>query len=86
MAIVVEATYENGVLKPAEPLPLAEHEKVRVTVEGVSPPAEHPPLNLAEFFDAIEAECGLMEGPEDWAAEHDHYLYGAPKHGERDGG
>jgi len=33
MAIVVEATYENGVLKPAEPLPLAEHEKVRVTVE-----------------------------------------------------
>ncbi len=33
MAIVVEATYENGVLRPAEPLPLAEHEKVRVTVE-----------------------------------------------------
>jgi len=34
MSIVVEATYENGVLKPAEPLPLAEHEKVRVTVES----------------------------------------------------
>jgi predicted DNA-binding antitoxin AbrB/MazE fold protein len=33
MAIVVEATYENGVLKPAKPLPLGEHEKVRVTVE-----------------------------------------------------
>ncbi len=33
MAIVVEATYENGVLKPAEPLPLVEHEKVRVTIE-----------------------------------------------------
>ncbi len=33
MAIVVEATYENGVLKPAAPLPLGEHEKVRVTVE-----------------------------------------------------
>jgi len=32
MAIVVEATYENGVLKPAEPLPLGEHEKVRITV------------------------------------------------------
>ena len=32
MAIVVEATYENGVLKPAEPLPLAEHEKVEITV------------------------------------------------------
>jgi predicted DNA-binding antitoxin AbrB/MazE fold protein len=32
MAIVVEATYENGVLKPAQPLPLAEHEKVQITV------------------------------------------------------
>jgi predicted DNA-binding antitoxin AbrB/MazE fold protein len=33
MAIVVEATYENGVLRPAQPLPLGEHEKVRVTIE-----------------------------------------------------
>jgi predicted DNA-binding antitoxin AbrB/MazE fold protein len=32
MAIVVEATYEDGVLKPAQPLPLAEHEKVQITV------------------------------------------------------
>jgi len=33
MAFTVEAVYENGVLKPAEPLPLREHEKVSVTVE-----------------------------------------------------
>ena len=32
MAITVEATYEDGVLKPAQPLPLKEREKVRVTV------------------------------------------------------
>ena len=32
MAIVVQATYEDGVLKPAQPLPLAEHEKVQITV------------------------------------------------------
>jgi predicted DNA-binding antitoxin AbrB/MazE fold protein len=31
--ITVEAVYENGVLKPAQPLPLQEHEKVRITVE-----------------------------------------------------
>ncbi len=35
MAITVEAVYENGVLKPAQPLPLQEHEKVRVTVQPV---------------------------------------------------
>jgi predicted DNA-binding antitoxin AbrB/MazE fold protein len=34
MTITVEAVYENGVLKPAQPLPLKEHEKVRVTVEA----------------------------------------------------
>ena len=33
MTITVEAVYENGVLKPAEPLPLKEHEKVRITLE-----------------------------------------------------
>jgi len=33
MAITIEAIYENGVLKPARPLPLKEHEKVRVTIE-----------------------------------------------------
>lgn len=37
MAIVVEATYEDGVLKPAQPLPLKEHEKVKVTVDNGDP-------------------------------------------------
>jgi predicted DNA-binding antitoxin AbrB/MazE fold protein len=33
VSIVVEATYEKGVLKLERPLPLDEHEKVRVTVD-----------------------------------------------------
>ena len=33
MTITVDAIYENGVLKPAEPLPLQEHERVRLSVE-----------------------------------------------------
>ena len=33
MPLTIEAVYENGVLKPAEPLPLEEHEKVRITVQ-----------------------------------------------------
>jgi len=27
-----------------------------------------------------------VEGPEDWAAELDHYTYGGPKRGDRHGG
>ncbi len=32
MSIVVDAVYENGVLKPAQPLPLQERQKVQITV------------------------------------------------------
>lgn len=38
MAITVEAVYENGVLRPVEPLPFKEHEKVQVTVHPVTSP------------------------------------------------
>lgn len=34
--LVVEATYENGVLKPSHPLPLKESERVRITIETAS--------------------------------------------------
>jgi predicted DNA-binding antitoxin AbrB/MazE fold protein len=33
MALEVEAVYENGVLKPDKPLPLDEHERVKVYVQ-----------------------------------------------------
>ena len=36
MAITIEAVYENGVLKPAQPLPLHEHEKVQITVQAAT--------------------------------------------------
>jgi predicted DNA-binding antitoxin AbrB/MazE fold protein len=32
MTLTVEAIYENGVLKPAQPLPLKEHEHVQLTI------------------------------------------------------
>lgn len=36
MAITVEAVYEDGVLKPSQPLPFKEHEKVQVTVQAAT--------------------------------------------------
>jgi predicted DNA-binding antitoxin AbrB/MazE fold protein len=33
MPVTIDATYENGVLKPLGPLFLREHQKVRITVE-----------------------------------------------------
>ena len=75
MALTVEAVYENGVLRPAEPLPLKEHEKVRVTVEPARPP-------IWERIAALTADAPpeeLDKPPVDGAAQIDHYLYGTPK-------
>ena len=33
MTLTIEAVYENGVLKPTQPLPLQEHEKVHLIVK-----------------------------------------------------
>lgn len=69
MAITFEATYENGVLKPAHPLPLKENEQVRVTVEpktsraertaGMIPWAGDPEI-LEQF--AIDPAFDIQEG------------------------
>jgi predicted DNA-binding antitoxin AbrB/MazE fold protein len=40
MPLTVEAVYENGVLKLAQPLPLKDREKVRVTVHRAESRAE----------------------------------------------
>ncbi len=32
----------------------------------------------------LESLTGTVEAPADWSAEHDHYLYGTPKHQETD--
>jgi hypothetical protein len=31
-------------------------------------------------WDVLESLTGTVEAPADWSAEHDHYLYGIPKH------
>lgn len=31
------------------------------------------------FFDSVRELVGSVEGPVDWAAEHDHYIHGTPK-------
>jgi len=79
------AHFDGKHLLPDEPVDLPTNKPLRVTVEEVPPERELPPINLEEFFNKIEAECGLVEGPEDWSVEHDHYLYGAPKRHDADG-
>jgi predicted DNA-binding antitoxin AbrB/MazE fold protein len=69
MTLTIEATYENGVLKPRQPLALAEGTAVRVTLTTVD-----------EDYDPLEGVIGIgASGRTDGADNHDHYIYGTPK-------
>jgi predicted DNA-binding antitoxin AbrB/MazE fold protein len=70
MNLTVEAVYENGVLKPTQPLPLQEHEKVRVTIEPAPSVAERtagmiPWTGDPELLRRIaeDDEFGILESP-----------------------
>jgi predicted DNA-binding antitoxin AbrB/MazE fold protein len=49
----LQAVYERGVLRPLEPLPLAEHQQVTVTVSD----HEHADEADASFMRYLEAEA-----------------------------
>jgi predicted DNA-binding antitoxin AbrB/MazE fold protein len=70
MAITIEAVYENGVLKPAQPLPLPEHEKVLVTIQPAVSLARQtagmvPWTGDVETLERIvrDPEFGILESP-----------------------
>ena len=67
MTITLEATYENGLLRPKQPLALPEEAAVRLTIQPVE-----------EDIDPLDAAIGICtEGPDISLAErHDEILYG----------
>jgi predicted DNA-binding antitoxin AbrB/MazE fold protein len=70
MPLTVDAIYENGVLKPAEPLPLKEHAKVTITVQPTTSLARQT-SGMVRWTGDIEAlehivrdpESGILESP-----------------------
>jgi hypothetical protein len=76
MFITVEATYESGVLKLRQPLPLDEHETVRVTVEtdkagptgsAGAIPRHEPALTEPAATDPAHAASPPADEPSDFA-------------------
>ena len=58
----VEAVYENGLLRPLEPLPLREHQRVTVVITEAqsSPELSHPDL---DYLEAVKKEVASMGRP-----------------------
>lgn len=64
MTIRVEAIYENGVLKPVGNLPLAEADRVTVTIETAGVNSDNPPSTprAKRSIEEIQARWGHIPG------------------------
>jgi len=65
----------NGVVVLDEPVWLPEGAAVRVEVAQADEAADRLPSLAERLKDVI----GIVEGPPDLAANHDHYAHGKPK-------
>jgi len=70
MATVIEATFDGAVFRPSQPVALAPNTPVRLIVEAARPGTEQP-RSFLETARSLE-----LEGPADWSANIDKYLYG----------
>jgi hypothetical protein len=75
----ITAIVENGTIK----LPAGVHVPDGTKVEIMLPAAKESAAPQS-FFDTIEDLVGSVDGlPDDFAAEHDHYIHGTPKRAQR---
>lgn len=67
MTITVGATYENGTLRPTQPLALAEGAEVRLTIE-----------TAGDDYDPLDEVVGICTDGSDLslAERHDEIIYG----------
>jgi hypothetical protein len=70
MVQTIEAVFDGLVLRPDAPLLIEANTRVRVTVETLAP-EETRPRSFLQTARALQ-----LEGPADWSANLDDYLYG----------
>jgi hypothetical protein len=73
--VSITATVQNNTIK----LPVDVPDGTRVEVVLPEATSNGESKSTGSFFDAVRDLIGSVEGPEDWAAEHDHYIHGTPK-------
>jgi predicted DNA-binding antitoxin AbrB/MazE fold protein len=72
------AHYDGNVIKPDEPVDLQVGQRLRVTiVDAVADPGQPVNANALEQLKAFAKECEV-DGPADFAENHDFYAHGRP--------
>jgi predicted DNA-binding antitoxin AbrB/MazE fold protein len=63
MTKTIEAIYDSGVLKPLEELPLAEHQRVRLTVQTIDTPSADPATERQRLVERLQQSTLSHGGP-----------------------
>jgi hypothetical protein len=69
----LHAVFDGKVLKPEGSVDLERDVRYLVAIE------REEAMGKQSLWDVLSEFSGMVEGPEDWSEEHDHYLYGVPK-------
>ena len=70
MVKTIEALFDGTVFRPTEPIALAPNTRVRMTIETVLP-AQYKAASFLRTARTLN-----LDGPPDWSANIDEYLYG----------
>jgi hypothetical protein len=73
LAVSITAIVENNTIRL--PVHVPDGTQVEVVLTPDASPVESKPGS--SFFDTIRDLMGSVDGPPDWAAEHDHYIHRA---------
>jgi hypothetical protein len=74
----------EGISRYDDPFtPVAEAEWEALQDAVADSPIAHAEETAADVWHFLTDHAGSLTAPEDWTAEHDHYLYGVAKQEER---
>ena len=76
LMVSIRAHFDGKVFIPDEPVDVLPNAKVRILLVDDNS-TDRP---LMDLMQAIESHPIDLTWPMDGAAQHDHYLYGTPKH------
>jgi len=75
MEKTLTVVFDGAVFRPAEPVDLVPNTSCVIKILSQTSPRG----TAEDAWDVLDQMTGTVDGPEDWSAEHDHYLYRTPK-------
>ncbi|MFN6486666.1 MULTISPECIES: hypothetical protein [unclassified Nostoc] len=77
MSKILTVTFDGSVLRPDIPPDLEPNKRYVITI--VSEDISSSQIKITDVWDVLEDLTGTVDAPEDWASQHDDYLYSTPK-------